>query len=75
MRAFFDGRSITTRPTAACESFFFRYSRTLMSSASMPGKFLVFANHFEAQLRLTERRNPIGLIFCPMASPFSRRRP
>src|SRR5690242_21414671 len=65
MRAFFAGRSITTRPTAACESFFFRYSRTRMSSASMPGKFLEFAYHFEPQLRFTERRKPVGLIFCP----------
>jgi hypothetical protein len=67
MRAFLAGRSITTLPTAACESFFFRYSRTLTSSSSMTGKFLEFANHFEPQLRLTERRNPVGLIFCPMA--------
>src|SRR5450631_3875783 len=71
MRAFFEGRSITTFPTAACESFFFRYSRTFTSSRSIPGKFLLFANHFEPQLRFTERRNPIGLIFCPMASPFA----
>src|SRR4051812_26822376 len=67
MRAFFEGRSITTLPTAAWESFFFRYSRTLMSSASIAGKFLVFANHLEAQLRFTERRKPVGLIFCPMS--------
>ena len=52
MRAFFAGRSIRTRPTAACASFFFRKSRTLMSSGSMPGKFLLFAYHFELQLRL-----------------------
>jgi len=63
MRAFLDGRSITTLPTAACESFFLRYSRTFTSSASIAGKFLVLANHFEAQLRLTERRKPTGLIF------------
>src|SRR5512140_578087 len=69
MRAFFAGRSMTTLPTAACESFFFRYSRTRISSASMPGKFLEFAYHLLVQLRLTERRNPVGLIFCPMFDP------
>ena len=29
-------------------------------------KFLLFANHFDVQLRLTARRNPVGWIFCPM---------
>src|SRR3954466_9103159 len=38
-----------------------------MSSASITGKFLVLANHFEPQLRFTERRKPVGLIFCPMS--------
>src|SRR3954466_1531872 len=38
-----------------------------MSSASITGKFLVLANHLEAQLRFTERRKPVGLIFCPMS--------
>src|SRR5215470_12203193 len=69
MRAFFAGRSITTRLTAACESFFLRKSRTLMSSLSMPGKFLVLAYHLELQLRNTERRKPMGLIFWPIRSP------
>ena len=35
MRAFFAGRSIVTFATDACASFFFRYSRTLMSWASV----------------------------------------
>ena len=63
MRAFLAGRSITTLLTAACESFFFRKSRTLMSSLSIAGKFLLLAYHLEVQLRLTERRKPIGWIF------------
>src|SRR5687768_9532364 len=66
MRAFFVGRSMMTFETAACASFFFRNSRTLRSSSSIPGKFLLFAYHFEAQLRFSARRNPIGLIFWPM---------
>ena len=48
MRAFFAGRSISTRPTEACASFFFRNSRTLMSSASIGAKFLLFAYHLRA---------------------------
>src|SRR5882672_1995834 len=67
MRAFFAGRSITTRETAACASFFLRKSRTLMSSSSMVEKFLLLAYHFEAQLRFNASRKPIGLIFWPMA--------
>jgi hypothetical protein len=38
-----------------------------MSSDSIAGKFFELAYHFEAQLRLTESLNPVGLIFCPMA--------
>src|SRR6218665_1686605 len=38
MRAFLAGRSIRMRETAAFLSLVFRYSRTLMSSASMPAK-------------------------------------
>ena len=53
-------------PTAACASFFFRYSRILMSSISVGAKFLLFAYHFDVQFRLTERRKPVGFIFCPM---------
>src|SRR3954468_23803331 len=66
MRAFFAGRSIVMRPTDACASFFFRYSRTLMSSFRVGAKFLLLAYHFDDQLRLTESRNPVGCIFCPM---------
>ena len=60
MRAFFAGRSIVTFATEACDSFFFRYSRTRMSSFSVFAKCLLFANHFDVQLRLTARRNPVG---------------
>ena len=51
---------MTTRPTEACASFFFRYSRTLMSSLSIAAKFLLFAYQRDVQLRVTARRKPIG---------------
>ena len=60
MRAFFAGRSIVTLATEACDSFFFRYSRILMSSFSVGAKLLLFANHFDVQFRVTARRNPVG---------------
>ncbi|CFO04509.1 Uncharacterised protein [Bordetella pertussis] len=60
MRAFLAGRSMMTRPTEALFSFFFRYSRTRMSSASMVPKALSSANQREVQLRVTARRNPVG---------------
>src|SRR5450432_2604490 len=66
MRAFLAGRSMVILPTDACASFFFRYSRTLMSSLSVGAKCLLFAYHLDVQLRLTERRNPVGCIFWPM---------
>src|SRR6476620_963209 len=66
MRAFLAGRSIRMRDTAAFFSLVFRYSRTLMSSASMPAKSRLLAYQRLAQLRLTERRKPVGWIFCPM---------
>src|SRR5574343_1752269 len=66
IRAFLAGRSIRMRDTAAFFSLAFRYSRTLMSSASMPAKSRLFAYQRLAQLRLTERRKPVGWIFCPM---------
>src|SRR6187431_3315370 len=66
MRAFLAGRSIRTRDTEAFLSFFFRYSRTLMSSASMPAKSLLLAYQRLDQLRLTARRKPVGWIFCPI---------
>src|SRR5690606_22665266 len=66
MRAFLAGRSMTTRETAAFLSLAFRYSRTLMSSASMPAKSRLLAYQRLAQLRETARRKPVGLIFCPM---------
>src|SRR5512139_3061848 len=66
-RALFAGRSIVMSPTEACESFLRRYSRILMSSISVGAKFLLFANHFDDQSRVTQRRNPTGCIFCPMS--------
>src|SRR3970040_1754470 len=66
MRASFAGRSISTRPTEACASFFLRKARTLTSSASMPAQLRLLASHLEPQLRLTASRKPVGLIFCPM---------
>ncbi|MDT4881934.1 hypothetical protein FQZ97_1178310 [compost metagenome] len=66
MRAFLAGRSITTRETAAFFSLPLRYSRTLMSSASMPAKSRLLAYQRLAQLREMARRNPVGLIFCPI---------
>src|SRR6185436_4747899 len=69
MRASFAGRSIRTRPTEACASFFLRKERTLMSSASIGAKLRLLAYHLELQLRLTASRKPVGLIFCPMGIP------
>src|SRR5688572_17386985 len=66
MRASLAGRSMSTRPTEACASFFFRKVRTFTSSASIPAKARLFPYHLELQLRFTASRKPIGLIFCPM---------
>src|SRR6476620_11084178 len=66
MRALLAGRSIRTRDTAAFLSLAFRYSRTLMSSPSMPAKSRLLAYQRLAQLRLTDRRKPVGWIFCPI---------
>ncbi len=63
MRAFFAGRSMTTRPTDAFFSRFFRNARTFRSSFSMVAKSVLPAYHFEPQLRVTESRKPVGLIF------------
>src|SRR5574337_733292 len=69
MRAFLAGRSISTRETAAFLSLALSSSRTLMSSASMPAKSRLLAYQRLAQLRLTERRKPVGWIFCPIVFP------
>src|SRR5674476_291421 len=66
--AFLAGRSISTRDTDAFLSLAFRYSRTLMSSASMPAKSRSLAYQRDDQLRLTDRRKPVGWIFCPISS-------
>src|SRR5690625_3816629 len=69
MRAFLEGRSMTTRPTEAFFNLFFRYSRTRISSISMELYSLWSAYQRELQLRFTARRNPIGLTFCPIVTP------
>src|SRR5690625_563426 len=69
IRAFLEGRSITTRPTEAFFNLFFRYSRTRISSISMVLYSLWSAYQRELQLRFTARRNPIGLTFCPIVTP------
>ena len=66
IRAFLEGLSMMTRPTEACASFFLRYSRTLISSFSITGKFLLLAYHFDDQFFSTESRKPVGCIFCPI---------
>ncbi|MNC86472.1 hypothetical protein D3C83_21390 [compost metagenome] len=71
IRAFFAGLSMMTFDTAACASFFLRWSRTLMSSSSIPAKFLLLAYQRDDQLRFTASLKPIGLIFWPIAT-FSR---
>ena len=64
MRAFLAGRSIVILATDACESFLLQVLADLdVLGERCRGKFLLFANHFEPQLRVTERRNPVGWIF------------
>src|SRR5690606_11555338 len=58
--------SISTLPTMAFFSLRRRYSRTRRSSLSMAGNFSPVANQRDDQSRVTGRRKPIGLIFCPM---------
>ena len=62
------GLSIKTRETDAFFNFFLRYSRTFISSANMPAKSLSLAYQREDQLRLIDKRKPVGLIFCPIFS-------
>src|SRR5690606_34350353 len=66
MRALRAGRSISTLPTIAFFSLRRRYSRTRRSSLSIAGNFSPVANQRDDQSRVTGRRKPIGLIFCPM---------
>src|SRR5665811_420068 len=68
IRAFLAGRSISTRDTDAFFNLALRYSRTLMSSASIPAKSRSLAYQRDAQFRLIDRRKPVGLIFCPIFS-------
>src|SRR5690625_705981 len=69
MRAFLEGRSMTTRPTEAFFNLFFRYSRTRISSISMELYSLWSAYQRELQLRFTARRNQIGLTICTIMTP------
>ena len=46
--------------TEAVFSFLRRYSRTFRSSISIPGKFLLFANQRDDQLRVTASLKPTG---------------
>src|SRR6267143_256045 len=66
MRAFLAGRSIRIRPTDALRSLRRRNSRTCRSSPSIRGKSRPLAYQREFQLRETDSRKPVGLIFCPM---------
>src|SRR5258706_10923796 len=66
MRAFLAGRSIRIRPTEALRSLRRRYSRTCRSSPSIRENSRPLANQREFQLRETESRKPVGLIFWPM---------
>ena len=69
MRAFLAGRSISTRETAAFLSLVFRYSRTLMSSASMPAKSRLLAYQRLAQLRLTDKAEAGRMDFLSHSLP------
>src|SRR5690625_2520023 len=69
MRAFLEGRSMTTRPTEAFFNLFFRYSRTRISSISMELYSLWSTYQCEIQFPLFARRNPFGLTSCPLVTP------
>src|SRR6185295_12322902 len=71
IRAFFAGRSIRMRDTAAFLSRFFRNSRTAKSSASMVAKLRLPAYQRDDHARVTGSRKPVGWIFCPMGFPRS----
>ena len=54
---------ISIRLTDACESFFFRNSRTLMSFNRFCAYKPLDANHLEFQSDAMPRRKPTGLTF------------
>src|ERR1700722_17738117 len=72
-RHFLCGRSMTILEIAACLRPSMRISRILKSSCSnLPYSALLEYQRL-SQVRLTPRRRPIGLIFCPMVSSSGRR--
>src|SRR6478752_10364425 len=67
MRAFLCGRSMTIFEIAACLRPLVSDARIFMSSCkSLPYSALMEYQR-ESQVRLTPRRSPIGLIFCPIS--------
>jgi len=61
-------------PTDACSEPSFSRLRTDVLVERWR-EMLLFAYHLDVQLRLTERRNPVGCIFWPMAVLISLRTP
>src|SRR5258708_6981473 len=68
MRAFLCGRSMTIFEIAACLRLLVSESRIFMSSCNSFPYSALLENQRESQVRLTPRRSPIGLIFCPISS-------
>src|SRR5436190_12020858 len=60
-------RSTSTEATPACPSFCLTNLFRRTSSCSHLG-YSFSEYHFEVQPRMTPRRNPIGCVFCPIAS-------
>ena len=68
MRAFLCGRSMTIFEIAACLRLLVSDSRIFMSSCNSLPYSPLLENQRESQVRLTPRRSPIGLIFCPIST-------
>src|ERR1700749_1085530 len=68
MRAFLCGRSMTIFEIAACLRLLVSDSRIFISSCKSLPYSPLLENQRESQVRLTPRRSPIGLIFCPISS-------
>src|SRR5277367_3319384 len=66
MRAFLCGRSMTIFEIAACLRLLVSDSRIFMSSCNSLPYSPLLEYQRESQVRLTPRRSPIGLIFCPI---------
>src|SRR6185437_13683886 len=73
-RHFLCGRSMTIFEIAACLRPPIRTSRIFMSSCSSLPYSVLLENQRLSQVRLTPRRRPIGLIFCPIAASSGRLR-